>query len=251
MEYREDKASSHELITTKTYQPFSWDEGNTIENVYQVVYAFVSSLVWNSRACSYSSIPLVNIIDSSGVHHCLEDFSYTMVGTSPCISFDSTSLSQVGGFLKYESREALQDNEALWSMPMVMSDPHSLGLSSGINNYISMKILSLTIQHTYYMHNSHFIYHFSMNFLHQFYGSNGIFYDIFEAWLEELYSSNVPMNYCIDIFNMVNRFYHSLIFPTFTLFLFQVLFLIFYDEHAYAILRLYKWIERAFFRFPM
>jgi hypothetical protein len=34
VEYREEKAFYHELITTKPYQPFSWDEGNVVANVY-------------------------------------------------------------------------------------------------------------------------------------------------------------------------------------------------------------------------
>jgi hypothetical protein len=37
LEYREDKASPHELIITKSYQPFSWDEENYVENEYQRV----------------------------------------------------------------------------------------------------------------------------------------------------------------------------------------------------------------------
>jgi len=34
MEDRENKASSHELITTKPHRPFSWDEGNVVASVY-------------------------------------------------------------------------------------------------------------------------------------------------------------------------------------------------------------------------
>jgi hypothetical protein len=240
---REDKVSFLELITTIPYQNFSWDEGNSIENVYQTMSTFVSYSVWNTRESYFSSSALVNIVDASGFHHCLEYFFYTMVGTSPCISFNSSSVSQVGGCLKYESKDSFQDNEELRSMLMVMSRHHSFGLSLGINNSISMKILSPITHHKYTMHGSHLVCHFPMNSLHQFYGSNGSFHDIFEAWLEESYSSNVPMNYCIVIFNMVNIFYHGLIFPTFTLFLFQVLFLIFFDEHACADLRLYGWLH--------
>jgi hypothetical protein len=100
MEDREDKASSHELITTMPYQPFSWDEGNVVANVYQTMSSSFSSSFLINRESSCSSIPLVDIVDTSGFHHCLEDFSYTMVGTSPCISFDSTSLSQVRWLLE-------------------------------------------------------------------------------------------------------------------------------------------------------
>jgi hypothetical protein len=39
MEDIEDKASSHELITIMPYQPFSWDEGNVVTNVYQTMYS--------------------------------------------------------------------------------------------------------------------------------------------------------------------------------------------------------------------
>jgi hypothetical protein len=131
MEDREDKASSHELSTTMPYQPFSWDEGNVVANVYQTMSSSFSSSFFINRESSCSSIPLVEIVDVSGFHHCLEDISYTMVDASPCISFDFTNLSQVDGCLKYESREAFQDNEALRSTPMVMSGPHSFGLSSG------------------------------------------------------------------------------------------------------------------------
>jgi hypothetical protein len=148
MEDREDKASSHELITTMPYQPFSWDEGNVVANVYQTMSSSFSSSFFINRESSCSSIPLVDIVDTSGSHHCLEIISHTMVGASPCISFDSTNLSQVDGYLKYESREACQDNEALRSTPMVMSGPHSFGLSSGINNFISMNILSPSTLYT-------------------------------------------------------------------------------------------------------
>ena len=34
LEYREDKAYSHELIITNPYQHFSWDEENYVANVY-------------------------------------------------------------------------------------------------------------------------------------------------------------------------------------------------------------------------
>jgi hypothetical protein len=152
-------------------------------------------------------------------------------------------LSQVDGYLKYESREACQDNEALRSMSMVMSGPYSFGLSSGINNFIGMNILSPSTLHMNSMHNSHLICYFPLNSFYQFYGSNGIFYDRIEAWLEESYSSNVPMNYHCHIFNMVNRFYHASIFPTFTLSLFQVLFLIFCLEHMFAGLGLQGWLH--------
>jgi hypothetical protein len=119
-----------------------------VENVYQrMSSSFSSSFLINSES-SCSSIPLLNIVDTSGSHHCFEDISHTMVGPNPCISFDLTSLSQVDGYLKCESREACQDNEALRSTPMVMSGPHSFGLSSGINNFISMNILSPSTLHT-------------------------------------------------------------------------------------------------------
>jgi hypothetical protein len=44
MEDREDKASSHELINYIPYHPFSWNEGNIVENVYQTISSFYSSL---------------------------------------------------------------------------------------------------------------------------------------------------------------------------------------------------------------
>jgi hypothetical protein len=49
MEDREDKASSHELSTTMPYQPFSWDEGNVVENVYQTMSSSFSSSFFISR----------------------------------------------------------------------------------------------------------------------------------------------------------------------------------------------------------
>jgi hypothetical protein len=58
-----------------------------------------------------------------------EIISHVMVETSPCRSFVSINLSQVDGYLKYESREARQGNEALQSMSMVMPDPYFFGLS--------------------------------------------------------------------------------------------------------------------------
>jgi hypothetical protein len=120
---------------------------------------------------------------------------YTMVGASPCISFDPTNLSQVDGCLKYEPREACQDNEALRSTPMVMSGPHSFGLSSRINKYINTNILSPSTLHADFIHGSHLVCYFPINSLHQFYDSHAIFYDRIEAWLEGSYSDKFPMNY--------------------------------------------------------
>jgi len=152
-------------------------------------------------------------------------------------------LSQVDGYLKYQSKEACQDNEVLRSMSMVMLDPYSFGLFLGIKNIIFLNNLSLRTLHMNYMHSSHLICYFPLNSFYQFYGSNGRFYDRIEAWLEESYSSNVPMNYYSHIFNMVNRFYRASIFPTFTLSLFQVMFLIFCLEHMFACLGLHKWLH--------
>jgi hypothetical protein len=156
---------------------------------------------------------VLDIVDTSGSHHCFEIISHAMVETSPCRSFVSTILSQFDGYLKYESRETLQDNEALWSMLMVMSGPYCFGLSSVVNNFFGMKILSPNTIHMNSMHGSHPICYFPFNSFYQFYGSNGRFYDIIEACLDELYSSNAPMNYQCHIFNMVNKFYHASIFP--------------------------------------
>jgi hypothetical protein len=81
-----------------------------------------------------------------------------MVGPSPCISFDLTSLSQFDGYLKYDSKEACQDDEALWFTTMVASGPHSFGLSLGMNNFISMNILSpISTLHTNSMHDSYLV----------------------------------------------------------------------------------------------
>jgi hypothetical protein len=41
MEDREDNDSFHELSTTMPYQPFSWDGGNVIANVYQTMSTYV------------------------------------------------------------------------------------------------------------------------------------------------------------------------------------------------------------------
>jgi hypothetical protein len=40
---KEDKASPHELSTTMHYDPFSWDEGNAIEDVYHTMSSSSSS----------------------------------------------------------------------------------------------------------------------------------------------------------------------------------------------------------------
>jgi hypothetical protein len=112
----------------------------------------------------------------------------------------------------------------------------------GVNKFTSTKTLLASTLHMNYMHDSHPLCYFPLN-SYQFYGNNGRFYDRIEAWLEELYSSNVPMNYYCHKFNMVNRFYHALIFFTFTLFLFQVMFLIFCLEHVFAGLGLYGWLH--------
>jgi hypothetical protein len=74
-EDREDKASSLEFSTPMPYQPFSWDEGNVVENVYHTMYASILYSIWISRESSFLSIPLVNIVDASGFHHCLVDAS--------------------------------------------------------------------------------------------------------------------------------------------------------------------------------
>jgi hypothetical protein len=51
------------------------------------------------------------------------------------------------------------------------------------------------------------------------------------------------MNYHYDIFNMVNRVFDVLIFPTFTLLFLQVLLLIFCHEHMFAGLGLHGWLH--------
>ena len=80
-----------------------------------------------------------------------------MVGTSPCISFNSTSLSQVDGFLKYEPKETCQENEALWSTLMVISGPRSLGFPFGVKKYTNRTTLSPSTLHMNSMHDSHSI----------------------------------------------------------------------------------------------
>jgi hypothetical protein len=157
-----------------------------------------------------------------------------MVRTNPCISYDLTSLSQVASYFKCDSREACQDNEALRSMLMVISGPQSFGLPSRINNFFSTYILSPRILYTNSMHYSHLVCFFPSNSFHQLYDRSARFYNRIEAWLERSYLEQFPMNYRFHIFNMVNRFYHALIFPTFSLFLFQALSLILCLEHMYA-----------------
>jgi hypothetical protein len=196
-----------------------------------------------NREYSCSSILLVDIVDVSGFHLCIEDMPYTMVSVSPCISFYPTNLYQVDGFLKYEPREGFQNNEALQSTMMVMSRAHSFGLSLGINMYINTKILSPGTLHTNFIYGSHFICYIPINSLHQFYDFHAIFYDRIEVWLEGSCSEKFPMNYQYDIFNMVDRFLLVLIFPTFRQLLLQVLLLISCDEHVFASLELHGWIH--------
>jgi hypothetical protein len=105
LEDREDKASSHELIITKPYQPCSWDEENYVENVYQMIPSSLSYSFFINGEYSCSSIPLINIVDTSGSHLCREITSHTMVDSNLCRSFVSTNLSQVNGYLKCESRD--------------------------------------------------------------------------------------------------------------------------------------------------
>jgi hypothetical protein len=93
------------------------------------------------------------------------------------------------------------------------------------------------------MHYFHSVYYFPLNSLYQIYVIHGKFYDRIEAWLEESYSTNVPMNYRCHIFSMGNRVFDVLIFPTFTLCLFQALSLIFFLEHMFVGLGLYRWIH--------
>jgi hypothetical protein len=93
------------------------------------------------------------------------------------------------------------------------------------------------------MHGSHLVCYFPLNSPHQFDDSHAIFYDRIEEWLEGTYSDKFPMNYYYDIFNMLDRLVHVLIFPTFTLFFLQVLLLIFYDEHVFTVLELHGWLH--------
>jgi hypothetical protein len=157
MKDREDKASSHELISFMPYQPFSWDESNAIEDVHYTMFSTVSSSFMICRESFCSSSPIPDIVDTSGSHHCCENISHTMVDVILCISFVSTNLSQVNGYLKCESIEVFQDNEALQSTPMVMLGPHSFGLSSRINNFVSMEIISPSTLYTNSMHDSHLV----------------------------------------------------------------------------------------------
>jgi hypothetical protein len=78
-----------------------------------------------------------------------------MVGPSPHISFDLTSLSQVDGCLKYEFGEAFQDKEALRSTPMVMVGPHYFVLYSRIKNFITKKIPSPSTLYKNSIHGPH------------------------------------------------------------------------------------------------
>jgi hypothetical protein len=166
MEDREDKVYSDELINSMPYQPFSWDIGNSIVDLYQSMSSSFSSSFLINNESSCSGIPLMNIIDTSGSQHCLEITSHTMVDASLCRSFVFTNLFQVNGYLKCESREACQGNEALWSMPMVMSGPYSFSFFSGMNKFISTNILSLKKTHMYLMHGSYLVCYFPLNSLH-------------------------------------------------------------------------------------
>jgi len=69
MEDRGDKTSSHELITAKPYQTFSWDEENSVENVYQIMSSSFSSSFFINSESPCSSIPLLNTVNTSGSHH--------------------------------------------------------------------------------------------------------------------------------------------------------------------------------------
>jgi hypothetical protein len=97
MEYREDKASSHELITTETYQHFLWDEGNVVADVYHTMSSSFSSSFLISRDAYCSSNHVHGIVDTSGSHHCFKIMSHSMVKSITCTSFVSTNLSQVDG----------------------------------------------------------------------------------------------------------------------------------------------------------
>jgi hypothetical protein len=128
-------------------------------------------------------------------------------------------------------------------MPMVMLGPYSFGLSLGINKFIGMKILSPSTLHMNSIHGSHLVCYYPLDSLYQFYDSNGKFYDGIEKWLERSYLDLFPMNYHNEIFNIVDRVYHDLIFPTFSRFLFQAMSLIFCLEHVYADLGLQGWLH--------
>jgi hypothetical protein len=171
------------------------------------MFASISYSFFISRESSFLGSPLFYIVDTSGSHHLFEIISHTMVDANPYILFDSTNLSQVDGFLKYESREACQDNETLWSTFMVMSSPRSFGFSSWMNKFININTLSPNTPHTNSIHDFYLICYFPLNPLHQVYVSHDRFYDRIEAWFKGSYSDNFPMNDHYDIFNMVDRVY--------------------------------------------
>jgi len=148
-----------------------------------------------------------------------------MVGASNYLLFYITNLSQVDGFLKYEPMKASQENEVLRSTTMVIPGPCSFGFPSWINKFIIIRIISPRTPHTYSIHGSDLVCYFYVKSLHQFYVSH----DRIEAWLEEYYSMNVPMNYHYEIINTMNRVFGVLIFPTFTLLFLQVPLLLFFS----------------------
>jgi len=207
---------------------------NLLVDVYKIMSSSFSSSFCIIRESFYSSSPLIEIVDVIGFHHCLQYLPYTMMDASTYISFYSS---------KYESREDYQENEALQSTLMVMSGPHSFGLSSRINKFISINILSPRTPHTYSTHGPHLVCYFLLNSLDQFYDSNAIFYDRIEAWLEISYLDTFPMNNHYDILSMVTKVFDVLIFPIFSLLLFQVLLLIFCHEHMFACLGLHGWLH--------
>jgi hypothetical protein len=67
------------------------------------------------------------------------------------------------------------------------------------------------------MHGSHLVCYLIVESLHQFYYINAIFYDRIEAWLKGSYLDRFPMNYNYVLFNMVNKVFGVLIFPSFSL----------------------------------
>jgi hypothetical protein len=126
---------------------------------------------------------------------------------------------------------------------MIMSGPHSFELSSGINKYIRKNILSPSTLHAYFIHGSHLVCYSPIKSLHHFYVSHGRFFDRIESCWEGSYTTKFPMNCHCNMFDIVGRIFHVLIFPTFSLFLLQVLLLFFFYEHVFASLELHRWLH--------
>lgn len=166
-------------------------------------------------------------------------FPSMVVEDNPC---KSTNSSRVVGQVNDEPMKTCKYNEAIRPMSMVMSGPYYFSLYFVVNDHVTTETLSQYSFLVYFLHGSHFVCSFFMNYLHQSFDNNDIFCDKIEAFVEGYYLIRFTMNNNSVIFGMVNRGLLDLILSICHMLLIQDLLLISY-ERVIAGLELHDWLE--------